>query len=129
MVRLMETIGLAGILCISWLAFKDRLTSLQLILFVAIVAMYAFLRFCMMWRWYRAASRSAGIALQFEKALVPTSYILAVMLWLFVVSGNSIVLAIAAFLVAVVAHVNVILLYLHFKDRDRTPVNSYGMTH
>lgn len=129
MVRLMGLVGLAGIFGILWFAVRGRLAPLQLILFITIMAEYAFLLYCMMRRWYPDLPRSYGITLQFEKALVPANYILATMSWLFVLLKSSAVLAVAVFLLTVIAHVNVILIFLHFKDRDKTPVNTFSMTH
>jgi Ca2+/Na+ antiporter len=129
MVRLMELIGFAGIVFVSWQFFAGRLSILESIFLILILIGYLFLRFCTMRRWYKAVSRSHGIGLQFEKAMVPSGYILAVMMWLFVILKSPAILAIVAFLLAVIAHVNIILLALHFKDRDKTPVNSFSMTH
>ena len=129
MVRLMEFIGFAGIAFASWQFFAGRLSVLESILLIIILIEYLFLRFCMLRRWYKTLSSSHGIGLQFEKAMVPTAYILAVMMWIFVILKSPAILAIAAFLLAVIAHVNIILIVLHFKDRDRTTVNSFSMTH
>ena len=128
-VRLMEFIGITGVAFASWKLFAGRLSLFQSVLLIIVLIEYLFLRFCMMRRWHPSASRSHGIGLQFEKALVPAGYILAVMMWLFVLTKSTVLLATAASLLAVIAHVNFILLYLHFKDRDRTPVNIYSMTH
>lgn len=128
-VRLMEFIGLVGIAFVSWQLFAGRLSILESIFLILILIEYLFLRFCMMWRWYPDVPRSCGIGLQFEKAMVPAGYILAIMLWLFMLVKSSAILAVVVFLLAVITHVNIILLYLHFKDRDRTTVNSFSMTH
>ncbi len=130
MVRLMELIGVAAIALIIWRMSGGSLTFAQKLLFYAILLEYAFLRFCTFWRWYPESTPGTyGIGLQFLKAIIPTGYILAVMMWLFVLTESSAVLVITLFLLSVIAHVNVILIYLHFKDGDKTPVNRFSMTH
>lgn len=130
MVRLMEWVGLAGMCVIFILLLLGKLTRFQAIVFFVIIFEYAFLRFCTFRRWYPGDVLSTnGIGLQFLKAMVPTGYILAITSWLFVLMRHGALLFIAAALIAVIAHVNVILIYLHFKDSDTTPVNSFSMTH
>jgi hypothetical protein len=92
----------------------------------AILLIYAFIRFCASVRWYKDVPRYSGIELQFKKALVPTGYIMAITFALYLVFAWLGFLIIGAFLLAVVAHVDVILLYFHFRDSDKTPVNFYS---
>ena len=95
-------------------------------LIAATAFLYAFIRFCAGVRWYKDAPRYSGIELQFKKAMVPTGYAMALMgLWLSLLPSIApLVILIAA--LAVVAHVNVILITFHLRDRDRTPVNHYS---
>ncbi|MFH0799085.1 MAG: hypothetical protein V2A66_02745 [Pseudomonadota bacterium] len=87
---------------------------------------YAFIRFCASRRWYSGVPRCSGIELQFKKALVPTSYILALAgAWLLILPSLT-PLAISAALLALIAHVNVILIWFHRKDRDTEPVNFFS---
>lgn len=129
MVRLMEIIGLAGMGFIFWQIFRDKLTALQIIFFAVIVMEYLFLRFCTTWQWYAQKGHEKGIRLHFLKALVPTSYILTVTTWLFAWLNETFILIISIILLAVVCHVNIILIVLHFKDRDPLPTNFFSMTH
>jgi len=92
----------------------------------AILAIYAFIRFCASVRWYKGVPRYFGIELQFKKALVPTAYTMTIAFALYTVLGWLGFLLAGAFLLAVVAHVDVILLYFHFRDPDKTPVNFYS---
>ena len=130
MVRLMEAIGLAGMCVILVLLIMGKLTPFQTILFIIIIFEYAFLRLCTFWPFYPKNTLSTqGIGLQFLKAMVPTGYILAVIFWLFVLFRQGALLFVAAALLVVILHVNIILIYLHFKDTDTAPVNSFSMTH
>ena len=107
-------------------ALTQGCSHLQGILLAAVIALYLFLRFCATKRWYRDAPRWSGIELQFKKAMVPASYTLAVSGTWYWLSPSAWPLFIAAALLVVVAHVNVILLYLHRRDRGATPAGSYS---
>lgn len=96
------------------------------IIFGIAVLEYLFLRFCATWRWYKNAKRYEGIGLQFKKAMVPTSYIMAMASGVGYFTGSTLLLWAAIFLLAVILHVNVILLALHYKDKNTTPVNYYS---
>jgi len=92
----------------------------------AAALVYLFIRICASVRWYRGVPRYSGIELQFKKALVPTSYAMALMgAWLLAMP-SVVPLIILVIVLAVVAHVNVILIRFHLRDRDRTPVNFYS---
>jgi hypothetical protein len=125
-VKVMEGVGV----CLSPFAlFRARLThegAWHYAFIAAILVIYAFIRFCATVRWYKDVPRYSGIELQFKKALVPTGYTMAICLALYLISGWLVFLAICALFLAVVAHVDVILLYFHFRDRDPTPVNFYS---
>ncbi len=98
----------------------------QGILLGAVIALYLFLRLCATKRWYRGCPRWSGIELQFKKALVPASYILAISGSWYWLSPSAWPLLIAAAMLAVVAHVNIILLFLHRRDRGTTPPGFYA---
>jgi hypothetical protein len=126
MVRLMEALGLTGLGVIVYQLSRQELTLLPLVLLGLVILEYLFIRFCSLWRWYPSKSRSLGIGLQFAKAIITTSYVLAFTTWLFIFTRSVVPLIVAIFLLLLTAHVNVILLYLHCKDRDPTPVNLYS---
>jgi hypothetical protein len=90
------------------------------------LVLYALIRYCTTVRWYQDAPRYAGIELQFRKALVPTGYAMSLCFALYLLSGSIIFPALCAFMLAVIAHVNAILLYFHRRDKDPTPVNFYS---
>lgn len=87
---------------------------------------YTFIRFCTTRRWYKNAPRWSGIELQFKKAMVPTVYIMTTIGALMLYVSPTVPLIIEALLLAIIAHVNVILLFFYVKDRDTTPVNFYS---
>lgn len=87
---------------------------------------YLFLRFCATWHWYPRTKRYLGIELQFKKAMIPTSYLLAIASGAGYFWGSTGMVWVAVFLMTLIAHVNVILLTLHFQDSSTTPVNYYS---
>ena len=128
MVRLMEGLGVAGLGVILWQYFAGRLSLACSVLVLIICFIYLFTRFCTIWSWYPNLARNFGIGLQFQKAMISTSYTLAIMTWLFIFFTNIIWLLIAVFFLVLTVHVNIILLYLHFKDQDKTAPNAYSLT-
>ncbi len=123
MVRLMEALG-AALLIATIISFFVRGTSaLAIALFLLIMIEYGFIRSCATVRWYRGLPRGSGIELQFRKALVPAGYAMTILLAFYLITQWTVLLGILAFLLAVVAHVNVILLVFHHRDRDPAPVN------
>lgn len=126
MVLVMEIAGVV-LLAISFLRLVlGKINIAQIVLFSIVLFLYAFIRFCTIMRWYKDVPRYSGIELQFRKAIVPTSYIIAITFAWFALIPSAIPLVLAAFLLAIIAHVNVILLYFHFRDHDPAPVNFYS---
>lgn len=133
----MEAVGVVSLFVLLAKRWWGGRAAITQVLFVVYIAEYIFLRFCTTWKWYKtapsphrpiASSRSItypGIVSQFKYAMVPASYILVITnVWL--LSGlPSPMLYFSTLLLAAITHVNVILLYLHFKDSDPTPANYY----
>lgn len=124
--HVVEPLGIIGLAFMAW-----RMTTLDCgwlawVLFACIVALYAFIRFCTTKRWYKDAERYEGIELHFKKALSPTVYIAFLGSLLFIIFPSPIVLGIMVFLLAVIAHVNVMLLYLKHRDTQDLPVNYFS---
>lgn len=90
------------------------------------ILLYAFIRYCTIKRWYKDVPPFSGIELQFRKALVPTGYTMAICAAWYLLFPSIIPLIIAAAFIIVIAHVNIILLYFHLRDKDKTPVNHYS---
>ena len=126
--RVVVVMEAVGLLCLAHAGVRlmaGEGSTAAKILFPVVLLLYAFIRFCASRPWYRDAPRWSGIELQFKKGMVPTAYALAVTGLLLTVWLSAVPLAVAAFLLAVVAHVNVILLFFHARDRDPTPVNFF----
>jgi len=120
-----EALAVIGLIGVGWrIAFSD-LGWLSWLLFAIVVALYAFIRFCTTARWYKDAERYEGIELQFKKAMSPTVYIILLGSILFQIIPSSIDLIVVIFMLGVVAHVNVILLYLHYRDKQELPINYF----
>lgn len=66
-----------------------------------------------------------GIELHFRKALIPTSYMTLISACFLIFRASPNWLYVTSFLLLIVAHVNFILLYLHIKDQEGTPVNLF----
>lgn len=125
MVLLMEGFGVIG-MALAAVRIVDGASVLSQTLLALVLCEYAFIRFCASRRWYRDAPRWSGIELQFKKALVPTSYAMAIAGPLALLLPPAIPLFAAALLLAIVAHVNIILLFFHVRDHDPTPVNFFS---
>jgi len=123
-VLLMEIAGFS-LMAIDFALTARRGPSPSLVLILMVLLLYAFIRYCASRRWYKGVPRYSGIELQFKKAMVPTSYTMALTGLLFLAWPSAIWPGIALLFLAVVAHVNVILLYLRNKDTDPTPVNYF----
>lgn len=102
---------------------SDRLDS---VLVATYLAEYLFLRFCALWRWHPLAKRYEGLELHFKKVMIPTSYILAVFSGIGYFTGAAFPLWLAIALFGIMIYVNITLLYLFRKDKNKTPINYYS---
>lgn len=125
MVSLMEVLGII-FMGAAFMRTANHASPLTITLFAAVSVEYAFIRYCAIRRWHKDAPRYSGIELQFKKALVPTSYILAITGACLMLFSGLFLLIIAAFLLAVIVHVNVILIYFHRRDKDKLPPNFFS---
>lgn len=123
MVAIMEALGIV-LICAAFILSEKG--ALAVVLLALIAALYAFIRYCAVKRWYRGVPRYFGIELQFKKALVPASYILAITGVCLLFFSGIFFLSVATFLLAVVAHVNVILICFHRRDADGLPPNFFS---
>lgn len=124
-VIVMEAVGLLCMAHVGMRLLAGGGSTAMKVLFPLVLLLYAFLRFCASWPWYKGAPRWSGIELHFKKGMVTASYTLAITGLILIVWPSAIPLVVAALLLAVIAHVNVILLFLHARDRDPTPVNYF----
>ncbi len=132
MVRFMEILGVGlGLLYVK----NSRALSALLIAYLLLFLLYLFVRICDFINWYPKECRDLyphkkiGTEIHFQKSLVPTSYILAVtstalLLHIPLLSWTLLLLSIS--MMIVIAGVNGILLYFHFKDHEDLPVNFFS---
>ena len=112
---------------ITTLSFSSAITFC----FIATIMLYLFLRMCAMLRWYPTAYYRGrvlrhyfpGIELHFRKAMVPTAYVMVLTMSWLALGGSSYILVLSTILLVAIAHVNAILIFLHFKDESNHPVN------
>ncbi len=123
LIGIVEFLGVLGLAAMPWRMAFEASGSGAWILLALVAAEYAFIRYCASRCWYRNAPRYAGIELQFKKALSPTVYIMLIGGLLFQLFPSWFVLLIVALLLAVISHVNVILIILHRRDPANDPVN------
>lgn len=96
------------------------------VLFILSMIGYSIIRFCASVRWYKGGERYAGIELQFMKSLIPMGYLMTLCgLW-YLLLPSAIPFALSSLIIAGLAHVNIILIYLHLKDHSDTPPNCYS---
>ncbi|MDP2600499.1 MAG: hypothetical protein Q8P84_07205 [Deltaproteobacteria bacterium] len=125
-VYLMEVLGLAFTLGWIWKLVHTRGAFLTKILFAIYIAEYLFLRFCDTKRWHPAAKRYEGLELHFRKIMIPVSYILAITSGVGFFTGSGLLLWLAIPFMGVMFYANATLLYLHGKDKNKTPINYFS---
>lgn len=125
-----EALAIAALAAMPWRMAVESASDLAWIMFAAIVIEYGFIRYCASRRWYKPclptgkdAAPLAGIELQFRKAMSPTVYVIAIGGLMFQWLPSAVLLVAIAVLLAVIAHVNVILIVLHHRDPAADPVN------
>lgn len=130
MVPIMEGIGILLMHAAMLKMFLSKnVPPMTITLFVLVLAEYVFIRYCATRRWYKNAPRYSGIELQFKKSMVPTSYIMPALWITFIPTLSPVPLAAAVLVLAFIAHVNIILLHLHSRDKDPMPVNYLSSGH
>lgn len=126
LIAVIEALGAVAIVAVGVRAQAIGSDSLTWFALAAVIAEYLFIRYCATRRWHANAQRYEGIELQFKKGMVPTAYIILIGSALFQFIPHASTLIIMAILLAVVGHVNVILLYLKRRDREQLPVNYFS---
>ncbi len=134
LVRLLELIGV--ILSVWFLTKRLPTDGVVPLLFLFLFCSYLFVRICDGVNWYPREKnlppdpKRFGIRVQFQKAIVPSAYILAITAAValleipFLSTG---VITFAVLLMLIVAPVNGILLYFHLRDKDPTPINYFSL--
>ena len=114
------------------------------ILFFLYVLEYLFIRFFSTFRWYdddgrntfrwqwiwdkkdvSAENKYEGIEVHLKKSMVPPSYILPLFNILLLAGAPGAILIFPVVFLTIIAHVNVILIYFHIKDKETLPVNFF----
>lgn len=124
--RTAEALGVILSLPAALMLLKSGAKAFAWYAFIFELLAYAFVRFCASRRWYSDAPKYSGIELQFLKALIPCGYILFIAHVWAIAFPSAVPFVVSGLLIAFLAHVNVILIYFHFKDKDKTPVNFYS---
>jgi len=95
----------------------------QRLLFIACLSQILFAKLVDLYPWYPKTSAGPGIGLQFQKAIVPVSYLwLSLALWMWVKPITAILIAYNLLLLPIGA-VACILIYFHRLDPDRNDPN------
>lgn len=119
-------IEIAGLVWIAVLmGLKGLPFNVNLVPLVIIAVLYLFMRVCAFRKWYNGYPRKAGIGAHFHRGMLPASYFL-ILLALFITYGLKWGYWIIAALFVVIAHVNVYLLVIYFKDKDKSPPQMYS---
>ena len=123
---IVEALGIIGLAAIAWRMTTMECGWLAWLLYALVIILCGFVRFCTTKHWYKDAERYEGIELHLKKSLSPTVYIAFLGSLLFIIVPSPVVLGIMVFLLAVIAHVNAILIYLHLRDTQDLPVNYFS---
>ena len=117
----MEIIGYILLVPATFIFFRDATGLFQKAIFIITFILFAFIKYCATARFYTNRPHYSGIERQFKMSMVPTSYIFALTCFLLVVSDSVTVLIVSSILLVLIAHVNVIFLYLNFRDTEDFP--------
>ncbi|MBI5299715.1 MAG: hypothetical protein HY877_05425 [Deltaproteobacteria bacterium] len=124
----MEILGVFFTLGWLWKMSQSPPSLLIKILMGFYIVEYLLSRFFASMRWHKQAERYEGIELHFKKIMIPISYILAIVSGVGFFTGMTFLLWFAIFVMGVISYVNITLIYLHYKDKNKTPVNYYSHT-
>jgi len=127
-VFIMENFGLAALILKLFFHIGGTISgALTKTILSAMIIEYVFIKACSLKKWYAGFPRIFGIGLHFSKSMVPTSYIMA-MVGIIVLFGKGVFIIsfVSFFLLAAIAHINVIFIYFWFRDSDITPPNFYS---
>jgi len=95
-------------------------------LWAVVLVEFGFIRYCALRRWHRKGRRESGIGLQFKKAVSPNAYLLFLGSLCYLMTPSLVFPAVVAFLLAIIAHVNAILVYLARRDTSPLPINCFS---
>lgn len=90
------------------------------------IGLYLFMRFCTIKRWHKGVKRYSGIEGHFKRIMVGISYALASVSGIGYSTGSTLLLWPGILVIGALAHVNIILLWLHYQDKTTTPINFFS---
>ena len=124
-VYVMEIIGvpLVGLAAVH--VFGGQGGAGAFVLMLIVLVEFVFIRICAIVHWYKGVPRGSGIELHFRKMVVATSYAMALLGVALLFAPPIVPLVIVALIFGIIAHINAILLYFHFHDKNTLPVNCY----
>ncbi len=149
MVRLLEAVGVVGSVFFLTMGRGVRLsadapTTFGFYLFL--LTIYLFIRICDAIPWYPKqetpsgySNRQVGIRVHFQKAIVPTSYVLFITSTVCLTTGGAsateswwtplqfATVILADLCLLLVASVNGILIWFHLRDKEQMPVNYFSL--
>jgi len=125
MVRFMEGVGAIGAyLFLQLFHWKEGITFAES-LFLLVLVQHIFFRVCDSISWYPNEGRQLGIEVHFKKALVPSSYALALTAWTCLFGFQLPLLILANLVLFFMTMVNIIQIWFHFHDKEDLPVNYF----
>jgi hypothetical protein len=117
--RLVYTLEVAGIIAVVISFFKVSKVAAVFLFF------HLMIRFCAHWKWYKKFNKdnNFGIGTHFTKMVVASSYILFIFGCAALLAKSIILIYLGSAGILFILHINAILLYFHFRDKDNTPPN------
>lgn len=124
-VNFLEALGLLLNAVVLYRMIRDGAGKFEITAFVLFAALYGFFKFCATFRFYKNVPKYSGIELHFKKIQVAANYVIAIAGLIGIVHSSATLYLTAAIFLAIVAHINVILIFLHLRDEDVLPPNSF----
>lgn len=128
----LEVFGVLGFFVIIFKGFDN-------IFFYIFLICYLLIRFCATWNWYRkffpeqsvivGRANNYGIIDHFKKMRVAAAYFIFITNLFIITHVTSAMIYISLAVFAFIIHLNGILLFFHFKDKDSAPPNFYSTSH
>lgn len=120
--KIAASVEILGVLfTIAW-AFRHP----PKILFGVYVTEYLALRFYATFRWHPNAKRHEGLELHFKKILIAVVYLLAISSGIGFWKGYTFMVWFSLPVFTFILYVNTTLITLHFKDKNKTPINYFS---
>ncbi len=122
-----EAVGVILAIFLARRLVTETAGRLLWLLYFIFIASYAFMRFCAVFRFYPKLPRSSGIELHFSKMVLAAGYTLAAICGAALAMPPLPWLLFGVALMVGIVHINVILIYLHLKDQDKTHPNKFSL--